>query len=135
VKMTESKKKILIIDDTKFVREILKYHISNVSNVEVIGEASNGNEGIELFNELKPDLTLMDLLMPEKGGLETTQEILKINPEALIVLISGKKQEAFTIKKAIGGVVDVIEKPFNEKQVIEVIERVFNKKMIVNNII
>jgi two-component system chemotaxis response regulator CheY len=133
--MTESKKKILIIDDTKFVREILKYHISNVSNVEVIGEASNGNEGIELFNELKPDLTLMDLLMPEKGGLETTQEILKINPNALIVLISGKKQEAFTIKKAIGGVVDVIEKPFNEKQVIEVIERVFNKKMIVNNII
>jgi two-component system chemotaxis response regulator CheY len=133
--MTESKKKILIIDDTKFVREILKYHISNVSNVEVIGEASNGNEGIELFNELKPDLTLMDLLMPEKGGLETTQEILKINPEALIVLISGKKQEAFTIKKAIGGVVDVIEKPFNEKRVKEVIERVFNKEMIVNNII
>ena len=133
--MTESKKKILIIDDTKFVREILKYHISNVSNVEVIGEASNGNEGIELFNELKPDLTLMDLLMPEKGGLETTQEILKINPNALIVLISGKKQEAFTIKKAIKGVVDVIEKPFNEKQVIEVIERVFNKKMIINNII
>jgi FixJ family two-component response regulator len=77
----------------------------------------------------------MDLLMPEKGGLETTQEILKINPEALIVLISGKKQEAFTIKKAIGGVVDVIEKPFNEKRVKEVIERVFNKEMIVNNII
>ena len=64
------KKKVLIVDDAQFTRNMLKNIINKIEQIEIVGEASNGVEAISLYKKLSPDLVTMDLVMPEKGGIE-----------------------------------------------------------------
>ena len=127
--MPENKKKrILIVDDAAFTRNMLKNIIANIEQIEVIGEASNGVEAISLYKKLSPDLVTMDLVMPEKGGIEATEEILKINPKALIVVVSALGQEALVLEAAKKGAKDFIQKPFKSEQILEVMDRILKNK-------
>ncbi|MFX1276841.1 MAG: response regulator [Promethearchaeota archaeon] len=126
--MADDKKRVLIVDDAQFTRNILKNIMSKTGYVEIVGEASNGKEGIDLFKKLKPDMITMDLVMPEKGGIETIEEILKIDPKALIVVVSALGQEALVLEAAKKGAKDFIQKPFKTEQILEVLERILKKK-------
>jgi len=122
------KKRVLIVDDAAFTRNMLKNIIAKIDQIEVIGEASNGVEAISLYKKLSPDLVTMDLVMPEKGGIEATEEILKINPKALIVVVSALGQEALVLEAAKKGAKDFIQKPFKSEQILEVMERILKNK-------
>jgi DNA-binding response OmpR family regulator len=80
-------KKILIIDDEHVIRSMLRSFFEKF-NYEVL-EASNGNQGVALFKEHKPDLIITDLVMPEKEGLETIREIRKLDHNIKIIAMSG----------------------------------------------
>ncbi|MFI3615689.1 response regulator [Streptococcus uberis] len=80
--------KVILVDDHEMVRLGLKSFLNMQKDVEVIAEASNGRQGIELASELKPDVLVMDLVMPELGGVEATLEILKEWPEAKILVLT-----------------------------------------------
>lgn len=80
--------KVILVDDHEMVRLGLKSFLNMQKDVEVIAEASNGRQGIELALELKPDVLVMDLVMPELGGVEATLEILKEWPEAKILVLT-----------------------------------------------
>lgn len=82
------KLKVILVDDHEMVRLGLKSFLNMQKDVEVIAEASNGRQGIELALELKPDVLVMDLVMPELGGVEATLEILKECPEAKILVLT-----------------------------------------------
>ncbi|MGH2329727.1 response regulator [Streptococcus uberis] len=82
------KLKVILVDDHEMVRLGLKSFLNMQKDVEVIAEASNGRQGIELVLELKPDVLVMDLVMPELGGVEATLEILKEWPEAKILVLT-----------------------------------------------
>ena len=125
--MTNNKKKVLIVDDAQFTRNMLKNIINKIEQIEVIGEASNGVEAISLYKKLNPDLVTMDLVMPEKGGIEATEEILKINSKALIVVVSALGQEALVLEAAKKGAKDFIQKPFKTEQILEVMDRILKK--------
>ncbi len=122
------KKRVLIVDDAQFTRNMLKNIISKIEQIEVIGEASNGVEAISLYKKLSPDLVTMDLVMPEKGGIEATEEILKINSKALIVVVSALGQEALVLEAAKKGAKDFIQKPFKTEQILEVMDRILKYK-------
>ena len=77
---------------------------------------------------MKPDLVTMDLVMPEKGGIETIQELLKIDKDARIVVVSALGQEALVLEAAKKGAKDFIQKPFKNDQVVEVLEKILIKK-------
>ncbi|MFW9895824.1 MAG: response regulator [Candidatus Thorarchaeota archaeon] len=124
------KKKVLIVDDAQFTRNMLKNIISKIEEIEVIGEASNGVEAISLYKKLNPDLVTMDLVMPEKGGIEATEEILKINSKALIVVVSALGQEALVLEAAKKGAKDFIQKPFKTEQILEVMDRILKHKQV-----
>jgi two-component system chemotaxis response regulator CheY len=109
------------------MRNMLKNIINKIEQIEVIGEASNGVEAISLYKKLNPDLVTMDLVMPEKGGIEATEEILKINAKALIVVVSALGQEALVLEAAKKGAKDFIQKPFKTEQIIEVMDRILKK--------
>ncbi|MFW9873836.1 MAG: response regulator [Candidatus Thorarchaeota archaeon] len=126
--MTNEKKKVLIVDDAQFTRNMLKNIISKIELIEVIGEAANGIEAISLYKKLNPDLVTMDLVMPEKGGIEATEEILKLNPKALIVVVSALGQEALVLEAAKKGAKDFIQKPFKTEQILEVMDRILKNK-------
>ena len=126
--MTNNKKRVMIVDDAAFTRNILKAIISKIELIEVVGEAANGVEAISLYKKLNPDLVTMDLVMPEKGGIEATEEILKINPSALIVVVSALGQEALVLEAAKKGAKDFIQKPFKSEQILEVMDRILKNK-------
>ena len=122
------KKRVLIVDDAQFTRNMLKNIINKIEQIEVIGEASNGVEAISLYKKLNPDLVTMDLVMPEKGGIEATEEIMKINSKAMIVVVSALGQEALVLEAAKKGAKDFIQKPFKTEQILEVMDRILKNK-------
>lgn len=90
--------KLLIVDNCEAVRQSIKGILELEDNIEIIGEATNGDEAVELSAKLNPDVILMDLAMPKMDGLEATRIINKDNPEIKIIALSGlygesKKEE------------------------------------------
>jgi len=118
-----NKKKIMCVDDAQFTRNILKKIINKTSFSKVVAEAGDGEEAIEKYKEIQPDLVTMDLVMPVKGGIETIEELLKIDEDALIIVVSALGQEALVLEAAKKGAKDFIQKPFKNEQVMEVLER------------
>jgi DNA-binding NarL/FixJ family response regulator len=86
--MVKKKKSILIVDDHPLVREGLKVIIGRSSNFEVVGEAGAAREGFRMAEELKPDLMLLDISLPDESGLELTRRIRSALPKARILIIS-----------------------------------------------
>lgn len=115
-------KRILICDDTMFMRTVLKNLLSE-NGYEVVGEAENGIEAIKKYNEFRPDLTLMDITMPEMDGIEALQGIMKINPEAKVIMCSAMGQERMVASAIKNGARDFIVKPFENERVIQAIAK------------
>ena len=83
-----NKIKVLIVDDHALVRDGIRALLSLVADVEVVGEAANGKEGLEKVKELSPDVVLMDLAMPVMSGLEATRRIHKEFPRTRVLVIT-----------------------------------------------
>lgn len=115
--------RILIVDDAKFMRMTLS-NILIKANHEVVGEAENGVEAIELFVREKPDLVTLDITMPEKNGIEALKEIKLEYPDAKIIMCSAMGQQKMVVEAIEAGAKDFIVKPFDENRVIEAISRV-----------
>lgn len=84
----KNKIKILLADDHQVVRMGLAAIIAAESDMNLAGEASDGNEAVALAKEVIPDVVLMDLMMPQKNGVEATSEILAVNPNAKILVLT-----------------------------------------------
>ena len=120
-----TKKSILIVDDSSFSRAMLKKIINSTDFCEVIGEASNGEEAIDKYKDLKPDIVTMDIIMPVKGGIEAIKDILLFDSKATILIVSTINEETLgneTPKEVKG----FVRKPFKSEGVIEVLEKVAN---------
>jgi two-component system chemotaxis response regulator CheY len=117
-------KKILIVDDALFMRESIKNMLINSSDIEVVGEAANGIEGVELYSRLRPDIVTMDITMPDMGGIEALQKIREIDPEARVIMISAMGQEGMVKQSIISGAKTFVVKPFSEDVLISTINKI-----------
>ncbi len=117
------KKKVLIVDDAGFTRAMLKNIINGTNFAEVIAEAKNGNEAIELYKKLKPDLVTMDLIMPQLGGLDAIKGILNFDKTASIIVVSAIGQQDLILEATQLGAKDFIRKPFKKDQVEQILTR------------
>jgi len=115
--------RVLIVDDALFMRTMLR-NIFVESGFEVVGEAGNGSEAVEKFRALAPDLTTMDIVMPEKNGIEALKLIMAVDPGARVVMCSALGQESLIIEALEAGARDFIVKPFKPAKVIEVVQKV-----------
>lgn len=118
--------RILIVDDAKFMRMTLT-NILQKGNHDVVGEADNGRNAIELYKELKPEIVTMDITMPEMTGLEAVKQIKSIDPNAKIIMCSAMGQQKLVVEAIESGAKDFIVKPFDESRVLEAISRVLQK--------
>ncbi|SNS29879.1 two-component system, chemotaxis family, response regulator CheY [Anaerovirgula multivorans] len=114
--------KILIVDDAAFMRTVLKNFLIK-HNFEVVGEAANGEKAVFKYKELRPDLVIMDITMPDMDGLEAVKEIKKSFPEAKIIMCSAMGQSQMILEAIQAGAKDFIVKPFQEDLVIEKIKK------------
>src|SRR5690606_20563944 len=118
-----------IVDDVTFVRSTLSEILTEVG-YQVIGEAEDGNQAVEQYARLKPDLVTMDVVMPELGGIDATRRILKLDREARIVLISAMGQENLVMDAINAGARDYILKPFSASDVLKTVERALSDQVV-----
>ncbi len=116
--------RVLIVDDALFMRSMIKDILANAGEFEIAGEAGNGREAVARFEELKPGLVTMDIVMPEMDGIEATKEILQRDPSAVVVMCSALGQEALVIESLAAGAKDFIVKPFSAERVLKVIRSI-----------
>ena len=116
-------KRILISDDAAFMRMMIK-DILTKAGFEVAGEAENGAKGVEKYGELKPDLVLMDITMPEMDGLQALKSIMSSDGNAKVIMCSAMGQQAMVIESIQNGAKDFIVKPFQADRVLEAVKKV-----------
>lgn len=116
-------KNILIVDDAAFMRMMIKDILSK-NGYNVVGEAENGLKAIEKYNELQPDLVLMDITMPEMDGIAALKQIKAANGSALVIMCSAMGQQAMVIESIQAGAKDFIVKPFQADRVLEAVKKV-----------
>lgn len=107
--------KILICDDSMTIRKKLTNALKSSINCDVF-EAKNGIEAISQFNEVQPDLVFMDIMMPERDGLEAVAEILSLHPGAKIVMLSSVGTKDNLQKALKFGALDFVQKPIEQER-------------------
>ena len=121
--------KVLVVDDALFMRKMLS-DILKKEGFEVVGESDNGKDAVEKYKEVKPDLVTMDIVMPkmeEIDGIAAVREIIKIDPQAKIIMVSAMGQHALVVEAIQAGAKDFIVKPFQPSRVVEAIRRVLQE--------
>ncbi|MBC7130174.1 response regulator [Candidatus Bathyarchaeota archaeon] len=117
---------VLIVDDASFMRAVLKKIVLQCGH-EVVAEAVNGDEAIDKYQQYKPDIVLLDIVMPAgtkaKDGIEALKKIMAIDPSATVIMCSSMGQQALVAEALKSGAKDFIVKPFQPQKVMEVLNK------------
>lgn len=116
-------KTVLVVDDAVFMRTTIKRMLEDQS-FNVIGEASNGAEAVEMYRKLLPDVVTMDVTMPGMTGIEAVEAIISEDPNAKIVMVTALGQQKLIVDAIERGAKDFVTKPFNPEQIIQVLTNV-----------
>ena len=114
--------RVLVVDDAAFMRKMVSDALAKGGH-EVIGEAANGVEAVERYKELAPEVTTLDITMPEKDGLSALQDILSLDPSARVVMCSALGQESKVLEAIKSGAKDFVVKPFQPERVLDAITK------------
>ncbi len=118
--------KILIVDDAMFMRYTIKKALQGAGYINFL-EAVDVQDAVAMYQEHKPDLVTMDITMPGKSGIEGLQEIIKIDPQAKVVMVSAAGQKPKVIEALKLGARHFVVKPFKEEDLVKVIHSVLGK--------
>lgn len=106
---------VLIVDDIKVVRDRINEQLA--ADFEVVGQAASGREAIEMCQRLKPQLVLMDLVMPEMSGIDATREILiSVEPTPKVIILSGVTEEGYAAQALEAGAAEYLIKPVDAEK-------------------
>lgn len=109
--------RILVVDDAAFMRKVISDALV-AGGHQIAGEARNGLEAVEQFQALRPDLTTLDITMPDKDGLQALAEIMTLDPRARVVMCSAAGQEHKVIESIKLGAKDFIVKPLQPERLL-----------------
>lgn len=115
---------VLVVDDALFMRVTVS-NMFKEWGFEVVGQASNGKEAVDMYKNLQPDLVTMDITMPVMSGLDAVKEIIPQFPDAKIIMVTALGQQRIIVEAIEHGAKDFITKPFEPAQL----------KMIVYNLL
>lgn len=119
--------KVLIVDDAAFMRIAIK-NVLEKNGFSVVGDAKNGNEAIEKYMELQPEVVTMDITMPDMTGIEALKKIKEYDPAAKVVMVSAMGQERMVKEAIVSGAKSFIVKPFKEEHIIQTLLKVVSSK-------
>jgi two-component system, NarL family, response regulator NreC len=118
--------RILIVDDHELMRAGVRTIVSHNSLWEICGEAENGREAIDKTQELKPDLVVIDISMPQMNGIDATREIRRIAPGTKIIILTMHENRQIVFAAQHAGADAVITKRMASESLINAIERLFD---------
>jgi len=111
---------ILLVDDSKTSRKILKTILEDAGHT-IVAEASNGEEGVDLFIEKKPDVVTLDITMPVMDGIEALKQMKLMDKNAKIIMVSAASQKSKMLEAIKYGATDFIAKPFEPEQIVKTV--------------
>ena len=114
---------LLVTDDAAIIREIIK-DAAISAGWQIVGEATNGREAAERYAELRPDACTLDLVMPKYDGLYALREIIKLDADARVVVVSAIDQKKVLVEALRAGASDFVVKPFDRQVLIETLEQI-----------
>ena len=114
--------RILVVDDAAFMRKVLTDALTKGGH-EVVAEGANGNEAVTQFQAVRPDLTTLDITMPEADGLHALKEIIATDPSAKVIMCSALGSEDKVLEAVRIGAKDFVVKPFQPDRVLEAVSR------------
>src|SRR5258707_5624356 len=120
--------KVLIVDDIPETRENLKKLLAFEVDIEVVGTASTGREGLELAQELLPDIILMDINMPDMDGITATEAISKAVPSASVVMMSVQSEADYLRRAMLAGARDFLTKPISGEELYSTVRSVYERR-------
>ena len=130
-----SKTKVLLVDDHKWVRQGFKLALESKYDIDIVGEAGDGNEAVEKTKELMPELILMDINMPNLNGIEAAKQIREFNKDVKIIILTMLDNERFIFEALTAGINGYIYKDSEITELAKAIEQVmegedyFNKEV------
>jgi len=116
-------KNILICDDDSFTRRIIR-DILTKNGYNVIAEASDGAKGVEIYREVSPDLVLMDIVMPIMDGINALKKIMRMDPDAKVIMCSSMGQHLMVVEAIQAGAKDFVLKPYKPERLLKAVERI-----------
>ncbi|WP_119342587.1 UvrY/SirA/GacA family response regulator transcription factor [Facilibium subflavum] len=116
--------KVLLVDDHDLVRLGIKKLLSDVGNIQIVGEASSGEEAIQIVPKVKPDVILMDVKMPGMGGLEATKRIVKSHPDVKVLVVTVYGDEPYPTRVLQAGASGYMTKGVSVDEMIQAIKMV-----------
>ena len=123
-----NKTRVLIVDDSAFMRQITKDMLSGYSDLEIVGTARDGQDALSRIEELKPDVITLDIEMPKMNGLDALKSIMASNPTPVIMVSSHtKKGSEITIEALALGAVDFVAKPQKTSDMVQLAEEMVRK--------
>lgn len=114
------KNRILIVDDSFYMRTMLKNMLTD-AGYDVVGEAANGQQALEMAASAKPDLITLDVILPDNTGLDVLKGIRQNDPDVKVVMCSAVGQEVIVNEALESGASAYIVKPFSEEKVLEIV--------------
>ena len=112
--------RLVVADDAPFIREIVR-SVCERAGITIVGEAADGQEAIDICVELKPDVVLMDIIMPRKNGVEATQEIIAKLPGTRVIAFSTVDQDTMVMRALEAGCCSYLVKPFKSDELLKAI--------------
>jgi two-component system chemotaxis response regulator CheY len=112
---------LLIVDDSNVIRRRIE-RCQQIADLQVVGQASNGVEAVEVFQRTDPDIVTMDITMPRMDGIECVERLVAIKPDILILVVSALADKATAVEAMERGANGFLSKPFSDRQLNEALE-------------
>jgi len=113
---------VLVIDDDHNIVEVFTEFLE-LSEVKVVGKGYDGKDAVNLYKQLKPDVVFTDVMMPDYDGFYALENIRKINPKALVVMVTADLSAETEIKLASMKATSIVYKPFDIQQILEIVDK------------
>lgn len=117
---------VLVVDDAAFMRLTIRKMLE-AHNHSVAGEAEDGEEAVEKYKQVKPDIVILDITMPKMNGVEALRRIKEADPEAKVIICSALGQQELLARTVEIGAKDFIVKPFEESRLIAAVDMVMSR--------
>ncbi len=125
--------KCLIVEDSPFMIEIFRYSLADISYIEIVAEAHDGVEAVKMIAEIKPDILILDLILPLKNGIDILKELSNLSPQTKTIVVSSLDDEATISKAKALGAIQYLTKPFTRIQLTNAIDEISKNYAEVNN--
>lgn len=112
---------LLLVDDELFVRRVLKAYFGTAPDIDIVGEATSGVEALEILKTTTADIVLMDLQMPDMGGIECTEKIVSLYPDTRVLVVTGHISDSYLTSALIAGASGYLVKDAEPEAIIEAV--------------